>query len=485
MNLSAKSVGQLLMLAVVLFFFSCKDETSAIGYPNPQSKFNVSYIEIPIESSVLLMDSLRTSNASGETNRLLVGKYHDDKFGDVTATAFSQYFTASTSKTYLTSTAVFDSVSIRLRFDFYTYGNKAITEQNISIYEIDKDLMLDSLAYYFNRSNTTIKPGLLGSKSFTKDPAEFKSYIDAQKDTTFTVSIPLENSFGERLFASATKYRDSQTPADSAFARYSEFIKEFKGIAIVPNSGDKIFGFTPLSTASRIILHYHDAENDSLTLSLLLSSTASYSKITTERGGTDLAGLTSYHTDYSPNSLRYIQSGTGILTKLDFKKFFEFADTIPNLLINSAEISISGTEPSTTYDPITSLNLKVLKDNNRLRFIAGTTDTLNLISDLTLLGSFKGYLGYPGSGGTPFTASGADRSDLHIVKSSTSDSYSGFMTLFLQQLFLQKSTNRYQYFALYPESPPFGKSVNRLAFDKNNIRLKIYYTTPTANPETP
>ena len=62
MNLWAKRIGQLAVFAVALFFLSCQDEASLLGYKNPNTKFQVSYVEIPIESSVLLLDSQRTSN---------------------------------------------------------------------------------------------------------------------------------------------------------------------------------------------------------------------------------------------------------------------------------------------------------------------------------------------------------------------------------------------------------------------------------------
>jgi hypothetical protein len=87
MNLWASRIGQLTTLAVALFFFSCEDETSTLGYKNPNSKFKVSYVEIPIESSVLLRDSVRTTNFtySGEPNKFLVGSYTDPVFGKITA----------------------------------------------------------------------------------------------------------------------------------------------------------------------------------------------------------------------------------------------------------------------------------------------------------------------------------------------------------------------------------------------------------------
>src|SRR6187551_507064 len=111
MNLWVNRVRQLTILAVALFFYSCTDETNYLGYPNPNSKFDVKYIELPVESSVLL-DQTRSSNFfyGSEPQRLLVGKYSDDKFGDVSSSACSQFFT--TTGTKLASTAQF--MSIRL-----------------------------------------------------------------------------------------------------------------------------------------------------------------------------------------------------------------------------------------------------------------------------------------------------------------------------------------------------------------------------------
>src|SRR5688572_25445292 len=124
MNLWAKRIGQLAILPIALFFFACEDEASLLGYKNPNTKFEVKYIEIPLESSVLLLDSQRTSNYlfNNETNRLLVGQYVDQQFGSITSTAFTQYFTTTGAK--LAAGAVFDSVSIQLAFDLYNYGSK-------------------------------------------------------------------------------------------------------------------------------------------------------------------------------------------------------------------------------------------------------------------------------------------------------------------------------------------------------------------------
>src|SRR6187402_467016 len=146
MNLWASRMGQLTTLAVALFFYSCEEETSTLGYKNPNSKFKVSYVEIPIESSVILRDSLRTSNFSytGEPNRLMVGRYIDEVFGQIEASSITQYF-ATNPQFKVSSTAVYDSVTLQLQFDLYHYGSTAATPQTISIYEIDEGLTFDSI----------------------------------------------------------------------------------------------------------------------------------------------------------------------------------------------------------------------------------------------------------------------------------------------------------------------------------------------------
>jgi hypothetical protein len=66
--------------------------------------------------------------------------------------------------------------------------------------------------------------------------------------------------------------------------------------------------------------------------------------------------------------------------------------------------------------------------------------------------------------------------------SSTKNLYSGFPTLFVQKLFDLKST-QYPYWALRPYDPQPGKSVNRLVFPKDKIKLKIYYTRSTLDKQ--
>ena len=264
------------------------------------------------------------------------------------------------------------------------------SSQVISVHELTQELKSDSLQYYFNKSNVSYS-GLLGTKTFSINPVDFNKFAASSedKDTVITIRLPLDFSFGQRLFNSALKYRDATTAADSTFVRFSEFVKEFKGIVIKPESGDKVLGFNPSATQAGITLHYHETDKDSLSIKLAFSPVIGFNQIRSDRSATELSGLTQYYEEsLNSSNNRYIQSGVGILTKLDFSKFYEFADTVPYVLINSAELVVESVEPS-PYAPPSILSLRVLETNNRMKkfSLAKTQDQTDLVE-------YNGFLRY-------------------------------------------------------------------------------------------
>jgi hypothetical protein len=461
------------MIAVALFFFACEDETSLLGYPNPNSKFNVRYIEIPITSSVMLIDSIRTSNFyQEELNRVLVGKYTDPKFGDITATAFTQIVPTTTSK--LDATAEVDSVTLQIRFDYYQYGATGNTPQSFSIHELTEKMEDTLYSYYFNKS-TVPYGAAIGSKSASVSEEDFEiqyAKADNAKDTTL-VKFTLDNSLGQKLFERAKA-------GDSTYTNSRYFAEYIKGLAIVPTSNDKVVGFDlnnsldVNSLITRLTVHYHTSTTDSLMLHFGLSR-IQFTNIQADRSASELSELAAFNQPVEPSSgLRYVQSGTGVVTKLDFSNFYDYvdADSLQNIIINSAELVITGTESTDQYAPVNALSLRMLADDNTIKKVKTATDTSSIIA----------YGGTVGISDQIFTVQGDSRSSFILGKASGSNKYSGFMTLFAQQMYLKAENKpRYKYFALYPESPPIGKGVHRLAFNKDNIKLRLFYTKPTIN----
>jgi hypothetical protein len=494
MNLWVKRIALGLSAVVALFLFACLDDESILGFRNQNQKFKVAYIEIPIESSVLLFDSLRTSNyASDPVKRLLIGSYEDPVFGKVTAEAFTQIRPTSTT-TAKPAGAIYDSVTLHLHLDLYNYGSGSSTNELFSVHQLTEDMTFRGGNDYYTISSVAYDPIPLGTGSEVIKPALFNEELDDifTADTIITTDLTLDYNFGQALF-------DNWNTASTDFTDFNKFSKIFKGLAIIGNNNSKIFGIS-LSDSTRISLHYHTA-TDTLVFNYNINSTfglASASKITTDRSTSSLAGLTTPYTDFvpaNPNKL-FIQSGVPVVTKLDLSKFLEFSDTIENLVINSAELSISSIDEPQSFRPPQSLYLQVLDNDNRLKiYNASKQDSLDLIfynnNKVTSLTNALSTTENTAKISKP-NALGVvdDRQSLfaQLSYNSTTKSYSSFITLFMQELAEQESNtdlniskSRFVDFVLYPGNPFALKSVNRVSFNKENLKLKIFYTTPTPN----
>ena len=477
MNLWAKRIGQL-MMAAALFFSSCEEPN--LGY-KARSRFTVSYIEIPVPTSTIFVDSIVTSNSPLETfHRFLIGTYDDDKLGTVTASTFTQFASSGfvPIKDSLNS-GTYDSVYIKLKFDIaYTYGSDAVTPQEIEVYELDDTLTtVLSFPTYYNKSTIPYNPTPLGSTTFTIDPDDFDTYLNDtnKQDTTITISFALDPAFGSRIYESAKVFRNPTNADDSVSWGYVNFHKVFKGLAIKPVSGDKILSFDPQSTSSKITVYFHNNAKDSIVLTF--SRLTSFNQILSDRAGSDISAVIDPYTPYDTPE-RYVQNGVGILTKLDLSRFFaDFVDTIPTserILINSAELLIDGVPAQSDFmPPPPGFSIRGLTPDNRFKILENEEDTVGLTQ-------------YSGALNSLFVVRNDTRqSDLILVYSSDNNSYNGFLTLFAQELFNNRNETRYTDFCLYPVSsggrsnPTIGKSVNRISFDKNNIKLRINYTRPT------
>ena len=482
MNLWVKRTGQLLV--AVLFLMSCEDDTYLLGFQNKNKKFNVRSQEFLLPSSVILVDSLITDNLDGNP-RLIVGQYQDSRFGTVRAEIFTQLFPAS--RVRLAQTSVFDSVTIKLRLDLYSYGFVGTSEERFSIHEITQDSLSFYRRYYYN-STLGYDPTPLAETSYVvqTDSLEKNAALGADADTLM-FQARLADAFGLKLFNRAF------VDTDTTFSR-KDFSWDVKGLAIIPSQGNMVLGLNT-SSVSEITLHYHTPE-DTLERSYRIGYSAGaigFNNITTTRSG-DLAGMTQFYEGYAPPSgLRYLQNGSPVITKIDISEFYSFItgsldginDSIANMEINSAEISCS-LEPSTdATPPPTDLVLRVMNSDDL--YLNNDRD-----ADSTFMSGFYAYTGinpllnknfgayyYPGNDGT---------TDWIVLKyNSSTNKYVGYASLFFQNLFLKKQVdkelgtenpNQIHYLGLIPIVPTAGKTVNRAVINANSIKLKVTYTSP-------
>lgn len=499
MNLWAKTLGRLAMLAVALFFFTCADETSFLGFKNPNPKFNVSFVDIPIESSVLSIDSIYTDN-KGSIGGVLIGDYQDNVMGNVHSEAYLQFIPTSQTA-HLQENAVYDSLTVQFRFNFYSYGFTDERTEKFTIHEITGNDIpelvgdQDTLNLYAVRS--------VASSSIAYNPTPIaETFVNVDYDSlvkqtgletaeqdTLIARARLNDDMGHRIFDLLQTYLFDKNNPDVA-----EFIKSVKGLVLVPSQSSGILGIRLGDALTRVTLHYHTVTNGTTTNQVrnFPFSIGSFSNIVTDRSSSDLAALTQPYQDFQPGSgLRYLQSGTPVITKLDLSKFYAIADTMENVIVNEAELIISDVESPSGINAHSSLVLKPMHEDNRFFNIAVANDSVirsNYVFPILPASSTDfltvldvNYKHFFVNSDEPSQTSSAAR----LFYNSSNKSYSTFLTLFTQTLFENKQNaeginpNRLKYLALFPATPSVLHTVNRTVFSADKIKLRIYYTTPT------
>jgi hypothetical protein len=473
MNLWARKIGLISISALLLIFIGCEDPLNNLGFRNPNQKFNVRFIEIDVPSSVVLMDSVQTMHnlafPGDDIYRLMVGAISNPVFGNTEATAITQYRPAQVGTT-INENAVYDSLVLKMRLDFYTTGSTGRAPIKINVYEVDEEIIPSNI--FFNNTETAISTTLIGQIDFFVQPDIYDAFVEAGKDTVIHLKAQLSNDLGLRLFEAAKT-------ADSTFNQYQFFRKKFKGLALVPEQAEHIVGLSISNPNSRMELHYHD-EADTLKFDFFFDSLIGYSKLNTNRGSTALSGLNEFYTDFNPaNNKLFIQGGTGLVTKIDFSNFLEFADTIPDIVLNSAELVILNAEGAAGIALPEELKIKATRNNNRFRSIRNVQDSIALSAYRLSYRSANQYDRVWFDIDFSFLV-GGDTFSGAVMNRKSNNSYQTFITLFLQRLLEVKNPDKiFNTAAIYVSKPVFGKSLSGLTFDKDNIKLRIYYTRPT------
>ncbi len=483
MNLWAKSLRQLVIFTAALFFFSCEDESSFIGFPNPNEKFKVSFVQLDLPSSVFTLDSVATDNVATMVSNApynAVGSYNDPLLGLMKTESYLQMAPSTTTK--LEANAVFDSLTIQLRLNFYNYGFNGDNQFKFNVHEITGEALdLDTLErrYYFN-STIAYSTDPLAEVSVSVN----KEQLDTLRQDTVLISGRLADQFGLRLFNLALN------DPDATFSDRQLFTQEIKGLVITPTETNGIIGFNPLSLLSKVVLHYHRLndknETDTLQRNFVFSNAPfglnpNFTNYSTDRSATEFAPITQPYQGYAPTSgLRAIQNGSPLVTKIDLSEFYNFADedSVKNIIINDAELVIENVQSSDGLAPHNSLMLLVMNNNN---------DRLARIST-TMNEALQEYFIRQEEGSSYYYV-GAERASSPATLSYNSDEkkYSVFIDSFVQSLFRgafkedeSLNENRIIYLAVFPASPILSGTVNRTVFNAGDVKLRINYTQPAA-----
>jgi hypothetical protein len=465
-------MGQLTMLSVALFFFSCEDENSIIGYPNPNKKFQVYTVDIPLQTSVVLLDSVITDNKSLQSFISLIGAYNDNVMGPMRAESYLQLFPTFTQR--INAAAEYDSVTFQVKLNYYSYGLSDDRTESFTVHAISGDSLnrTGGHSYYYNdRIAYDAEPLGTATVHLDYDSIQKQYTLASNQQDTLLVRGKLEDYYGRNLF-NVSQQSDFVTRDE-----IRNFITVVKGLTVLPAESTAILGVDLYSNLSRVTLHYHTT-TDTLE-SYFVINPASFTNFSVDRSASELAGVMPYQQTEPASGNRFVQNGAPVTTKIDLSNFYAFADsdTTENILINEAQFIIDNVESPVGLAPHSSLRFRLMKEDNLFA-------NAKMAADVT---AFKYY--HLISDGVYYAVQGDNPSQTNpyslISYDSEEQEFSGYMTLFAQSLLNNKDSdgvineNRLRYLALFSNSPFVSRTVNRTVFNKDNIKLRITYTRPT------
>lgn len=288
------------------FLLSCGEDTTSYEVGQGFIDTNTLVFEVDtlsLATSTIISDSLITSG----TTRLLVGALQDNDFGNLTA---QNYFSVYSSIYDLDKDAVFDSISLIMHYDRYSYGDTTLV-QNYKIHEITEVFEPnDDDTYFYNTSSLAYSNELLGEQSFTPYPNK--------KDS---INIPLSYTFGKNIFDKIV---------DDEITDTNDLTKEFRGITIMSETDTNTvlgFKYSTADTGSTAIRMYYtlndddNSEGNQYYFDLKLEGgNKVFNNITSDKTNTVLTSLTDsediLHSNETDNKA-YIQSGTGVSMRVE------------------------------------------------------------------------------------------------------------------------------------------------------------------------
>lgn len=312
-------------------------------------------------TSTVQLDTFLSNN----TGTMLIGRYKDDRLGQVSA---STYFQLGPANTFLPDfRSYFDSLVMVFHYT-HNFSGDSTKPMTINGYRLTEQMTIR------NQPIGTIKLSALnyGSGFFTSSTVPqaanplFSGTIKLFPHTD-SVSIRLPDTLGQLWF------RLAQLDSAHIFSRPGVFVTSFfNGVHLEADAGSQsaVVGFDTKKFTVR--MYYKKTLNNLLKQTHqdfnVFSTVYQFNNIQYDRTGTILSSLQTNQKISSvlTNDVTYVQGGTGLATRLDFPSVKTFFANNPNLILNAAYLIVSpeqGTYPKNLLPP-KQLQLYATDDSN-------------------------------------------------------------------------------------------------------------------------
>jgi hypothetical protein len=429
-------------VGMVVIFLSCTTDPGKIGLGLLPVGDLVNVRRIIEKESIKAYTETDGNQRSDEPAYSLLGTFNDPIFGKTTADfAFQMRLNSFPDHS---KDAQPDSLVLYLLYK-EVYGD-TVTPQKLKVYELGTDLVLDNKYYQDTNLKSFITGDVLGERSYVPRfkldslSTTYGSTKALPKDTvTHEIAIKLNNSLLQKLWAA-----DSLTMSDN-----DKFLKYFKGLYLEAGDLNQGGGIMKIYTTTSgyqllLIMHYHNADTDSLTYIYgMNANSARVSRFVHDYSKTKFAA--NLDKEDNLDSLIYLQTTGGLRTKILIPDLGTWSDST-NFAINQAQLIF---QIDTTLTDVT----KLLPPSQLVLTALDKDGNEYLPADVAFSSAYYG--GYYNSIDKTYR--------FNIVKH-------------IQQVIAKKKDNYGFHLSTAFRSDTFRRTVLKGASSKTGIRLEITYS---------
>lgn len=319
---------------------------------------------ITVQAYSELEDSIRTD----ELSALVLGSVMDPIFGKTTASFYTQCLISSEDVDFGTNPQL-DSLVLVLQYSSL-YGDSN-TLQQIRVFEVSEDLMIDS-SYYSNQ--TVGRYGLeLANKTFLPRPHDSVNVFGVKQAPHLRINL-----------SNQTKYLGNKIlyAPEAVFSAYTDFIKFMKGLyveAIPVNSRGALINFAADDDLSKLVLYFHnDNQGDSLYFEMPINDNGARFNTYDHNGYQDASPEFKQQVLYNDTTLGknqlYLQTLAGVKVRIRLPYIKKLSE-LGAIAINNAVLTFTNPSSDTTWKPPPTLTIFKVDSAGKLGVLLDEQET--------------------------------------------------------------------------------------------------------------
>lgn len=433
-----------ILFLVLTIATSCEDPSNiGLELDPDNNQIGVFYQEISLSATVVLQDSLSTTNSGV----LVYGNEESDFFGKTESIGYSRlFFNRDIARPK--ENAVLDSVK------FLFNMREVLTADTINPKTIHVHLLTEQIQdiNYYNFSSVAYEPTPSFSATF--------DFTDRQ-DTI--VSTKVDNALTQEIF---TELKDGRYFQD--IFSFREFLP---GLAFKAEEGENV-GFGTVVGNNTGFIFYFKNEGDTVSRAYPIATGINFnlarhfSQVINDPTGTPIEVVTEPTISYDLGQYAGGKSTFGMYVKLDMSPLDEFLDTLVNANFNQVTLEMG---PVINYSP------NRLPPQFHIMFFTNETNEVLFRTDgLPMAVQPDGRVQVDPNTSEPIYSD--QPALLSFVKNEKT--YKQFITSHINALYRKKMVRRD--FLLYPavstQDRNFIQSLEDYVVDQNTIKLKIFYS---------